>query len=209
MRKTLHHQLGQAVRRQGPLLSRSHRHRRRPHDKARRDDHPGGLRQGVPRVERQGRRPRLGTAAAGDDADARQDAGRPETVRRISAAASSTSSPLSDDNAAGKALLDVLQADVPAEVRDKVHRQPEAVSCPTNGAACATARNSTATIGKLLGKPETAPTGLALIAAAEKRRSRSSRWKPFAINGRRPTAVRLAGDRRRWAPCHRPRPSGR
>ena len=35
--------------------------------------HPRRLRQAVPRVERQGRRPRLGTAAAVDDADARQD----------------------------------------------------------------------------------------------------------------------------------------
>ena len=78
----------QAIRRQGSLLSRSRRHRRRPPRQGppRRD--PGRLRQAVPGVERQGRRPRVGIATARDDVGAGQasrrqgaDAGTARTHR--------------------------------------------------------------------------------------------------------------------------------
>ena len=66
----------QAIRRQGPLLSRSHRHRGRPSRQGppRRD--PCGLRQGIPRLERQGRRSGLGAATAVGAAVAGQAPGR-------------------------------------------------------------------------------------------------------------------------------------
>jgi putative membrane-bound dehydrogenase-like protein len=72
---------------------------------------------------------------------------------------------LSDDNAAGQAMLDVLQADVPGEVRDKVIDNLK-LYLPNKWAGLRQSKELTGTIDALLAKPETAPTGLALVAAA-------------------------------------------
>ncbi len=74
---------------------------------------------------------------------------------------------LSDDKAAGQAMLDVLQADVPAEVRDKVIDNLK-LFLPNKWAGLRQSKELTASIDGLLAKPETAPTGLALVAAAER-----------------------------------------
>ncbi|HEX5270161.1 MAG TPA: PVC-type heme-binding CxxCH protein, partial [Gemmataceae bacterium] len=72
---------------------------------------------------------------------------------------------LSDDRAAGQAMLDVLQAEVPAEVRDKVIDNLK-LFLPNKWAGLRQSKELTGTIEVLLAKPETAPTGLALVAAA-------------------------------------------
>jgi putative membrane-bound dehydrogenase-like protein len=74
---------------------------------------------------------------------------------------------LSDDAAAGKAMLDVLQADAPAEVRDKVIENLR-LFLPNKWAALRQSKEVTAGIAALLAKPDAAPTGLALAAAAER-----------------------------------------
>jgi putative membrane-bound dehydrogenase-like protein len=74
---------------------------------------------------------------------------------------------LSDDKAAGQAMLDVLQSDVPAEVRAKVVENLK-LYLPNKWSGLRDSKELTASIDKLLGKLETAPTGLALIAAAER-----------------------------------------
>ncbi len=73
----------------------------------------------------------------------------------------------SDDQAAGKALLDVLQGDVPAEVRDKVVENLK-LFLPGKWRELRQSAELTAGIERLLAKPETAPTGLTLLAAGER-----------------------------------------
>ncbi len=72
---------------------------------------------------------------------------------------------LSDDAAGGKAMLDVLQADVPAEVRDKVIDNLK-LYLPNKWGGLRQSKELTGAIDALLAKPGTAPTGLALVAAA-------------------------------------------
>jgi putative membrane-bound dehydrogenase-like protein len=72
---------------------------------------------------------------------------------------------LSDDFAAGKALLDVLQADVPPEVRDKVIDNLK-LYLPNKWSGLRQSEDVAAAIDRLLTKPETTPTGLSLVAAA-------------------------------------------
>jgi putative heme-binding domain-containing protein len=72
---------------------------------------------------------------------------------------------LSDDKAAGQAMLNVLQADVPAEVRDKVIDNLK-LFLPNKWSGLRQSKELTGAIEALLAKPETAPTGLGLVAAA-------------------------------------------
>jgi putative membrane-bound dehydrogenase-like protein len=73
----------------------------------------------------------------------------------------------SDDASAGKAMLDVLQSDVPAEVRDKVIDNLK-LFLPNKWSGLRQSKELTTSIDSLLAKPETAPTGLALVAAADR-----------------------------------------
>jgi putative membrane-bound dehydrogenase-like protein len=74
---------------------------------------------------------------------------------------------LSDDASTAKALLDVLQGDVPAEVRDKAIDNLK-LYLPNKWSSLRQSKELTDSIDKLLGKSETAPTGLVLVAAAER-----------------------------------------
>jgi putative membrane-bound dehydrogenase-like protein len=73
----------------------------------------------------------------------------------------------SDDKSAGPAMLDVLQGDVPAEVREKAIENLK-LYLPGKWSGLRQSAELTAGIDKLLAKPETAPTGLALVAVAER-----------------------------------------
>jgi putative membrane-bound dehydrogenase-like protein len=74
---------------------------------------------------------------------------------------------LSDDASAAKALLDVLHGDAPAEVRDKAIDNLK-LYLPNKWAGLRQSQELTAAIDRLLAKSESAPTGLALVAAAER-----------------------------------------
>ncbi|HKI33308.1 MAG TPA: PVC-type heme-binding CxxCH protein [Gemmataceae bacterium] len=73
----------------------------------------------------------------------------------------------SEDTSAGKAMLDVLQSDVPAEVRDKVIDNLK-LFLPGKWNGLRPSKELSTSIDKLLARSETAPTGLALVAAAER-----------------------------------------
>jgi putative membrane-bound dehydrogenase-like protein len=74
---------------------------------------------------------------------------------------------LSDDASAAKALLDALHGDAPAEVRDKAIDNLK-LYLPNKWAGLRQSQELTAAIDRLLAKSETAPTGLALVSAAER-----------------------------------------
>lgn len=72
-----------------------------------------------------------------------------------------------DNPQAGSSLIKLLQTDVPDEVRAKVLENLK-LFLPTKWKELRPSRELTAGIDKLLASPATAPTGLALIAAAER-----------------------------------------
>ena len=178
----------QAIRRQGSLLSRSHRHRRGPSQQGTPRDHPGRLRQAIPRMERQGRRPRVGVAAARDDADAgqasrRQDAdagaarphrGHPGGLRRPRRPARRCSrcwKPTCRPRCATRSST------------------ISSCSCPASGPACAGARTWPRRFSDLLESRRRASTGLDLIARRRGSR-RLSRVAKIAGDAKEAPAVR-------------------
>ena len=73
----------------------------------------------------------------------------------------------SDDQEAGKTMLHVLQSDVPPEVRAKVLENLK-LFLPNKWRDLRGSKELNATITELLAKADTRPTGLGLIAVAEK-----------------------------------------
>ncbi len=97
----------------------------------------------------------------------------------------------SDDKSAGPAMLDVLQGDVPAEVREKAIENLK-LYLPGKWSSLRQSAELTAGIDKLLAKPETAPTGLALVAVAE-RVDLVPKVEALVVRAEAPAPVKLAG----------------
>jgi putative heme-binding domain-containing protein len=94
----------------------------------------------------------------------------------------------SDDPSAGKALLDVLQADVPGEVRDNALANLQ-LFLPGKWRALRSGAELDRAIGRLLDRPQGRVAGLALIAAAGKRDA-VPRVKELAEDDKQPAEVR-------------------
>ncbi|HZT83446.1 MAG TPA: PVC-type heme-binding CxxCH protein [Gemmataceae bacterium] len=99
----------------------------------------------------------------------------------------------SDDPSAGKAMLDVLRADVPPEVRARVIDNLR-LFLPGKWRSLRQGKELGDTIHSLLARPETRAAGLELVAAAEDIPS-AKQVADLAADGKQPVEVRKAAAR--------------